>query len=83
MGRVAENLERKDPRDIAIPAVVLYELEVGIAGSVHALGNGGNRWTALLESPSTFFRFIERAASAWRNSGALEKAGSGIGPIDT
>jgi len=33
MGRVAENLGKEAPRDIAIPAVVLYELEVGIARS--------------------------------------------------
>jgi tRNA(fMet)-specific endonuclease VapC len=30
-GRVTENLLRTPPRDIALPAVVLYELESGIA----------------------------------------------------
>ena len=31
MGRVAEHLCKEAPRDIAIPAGVLYEIEVGIA----------------------------------------------------
>jgi len=34
MGRVAEQLLQQPPRDIAIPSVVLYELETGLAKSI-------------------------------------------------
>ena len=30
-GRVVENLQRTAPHELAIPAVVLYELEAGVA----------------------------------------------------
>ena len=33
MGNVSQNLLAKSPRDIAIPSIVLFELEVGIAKS--------------------------------------------------
>ncbi len=33
MGKVAENLLSKSPKDIFIPSITLYELEVGIAKS--------------------------------------------------
>ena len=33
MGRVSERLLSTPPRDVAIPAIVLYEIEVGIAKS--------------------------------------------------
>jgi len=82
MGRVAENLRKEAPRDIAIPAVVLYELEVGIARS--------SRPRQRRESLDALLKVIhilpfdERAASASAELRAqLEKAGSGIGPIDT
>jgi tRNA(fMet)-specific endonuclease VapC len=82
MGRVAENLGKEAPRDIAIPAVVLYELEVGIAGSSRPRQRRESL-DALLEVIH-ILPFDERAASASAELRAqLEKAGSGIGPIDT
>jgi tRNA(fMet)-specific endonuclease VapC len=33
MGKVSEQLLAKNPKDIALPTIVLYELEVGIARS--------------------------------------------------
>jgi tRNA(fMet)-specific endonuclease VapC len=82
MGRVAENLRKEAPRDIAIPAVVLYELEVGIAQSSRPRQRRESL-DALLEVIH-ILPFDERAASASAQLRAqLEKAGSGIGPIDT
>jgi tRNA(fMet)-specific endonuclease VapC len=82
MGRVAENLGKEAPRDIAIPAMVLYELEVGIAQSSRPRQRRESL-DALLEVVH-ILPFDERAASASAELRAqLEKAGSGIGPIDT
>ena len=82
MGRVAENLGKEAPRDIAIPAVVLYELEVGIAGS--SLPRQRRESLDALLEVIHILPFDERAASASAELRArLEKAGSGIGPIDT
>ena len=74
MGRVAENLGKEAPRDIAIPAVVLYELEVGIARSSHPRQRRESL-DALLEVIH-ILPFDESAASA---SAELR----GLGPIDT
>ena len=82
MGRVAENLRKEAPRDIGIPAVVLYELEVGIARSARPRQRRGSL-DALLEVVH-ILPFDERAAGASAELRAqLEKAGRGIGPIDT
>jgi len=62
--------------------VVLYELEVGIAGSSRPRQRRESL-DALLEVIH-ILPFDERAASASAELRAqLEKAGSGIGPIDT
>jgi tRNA(fMet)-specific endonuclease VapC len=74
MGRVAENLGKEAPRDIAIPAVVLYELEVGIARSSRPRQRRESL-DALLEVIH-ILPFDERAARA---SAELR----GLGPIDT
>ena len=75
MGRVAENLGKEAPRDIAIPAVVLYELEVGIVRSARPRQRRESL-DALLEVIH-ILPFDERAASAsagmrasWRKPGA-------------
>jgi tRNA(fMet)-specific endonuclease VapC len=82
MGRVAENLREEAPRDIGIPAVVLYELAVGIARSPRPRQRRESL-DALLEVVH-ILPFDERAARASAELRAqLEKAGSGIGPMDT
>jgi tRNA(fMet)-specific endonuclease VapC len=43
IGRVADNLLAVSPKDIGIPAVVLYELEYGIARSTSPK-KGRNNW---------------------------------------
>ena len=80
--RVVENMQRTPPRELAIPAVVLYELEVGVA----RLENSKRRRESLdlLARTIRILPFDEaaaRAAAAIRTE--LERAGRGIGPMDT
>ena len=81
-GRVAETLFQHPPRDIAVPAIVVYELQVGIAKS----SSPKNRTRQLDELLSTiavipFHQQEARAAAEVR--AALEKRGTPIGPYDT
>ena len=82
VGRVAENLQRTAPHELAIPAVVLYELEAGVA----RLDNPKRRREALnlLARAVRILAFDEaaaKAAAAIRTE--LERKGRGIGPMDT
>lgn len=81
-GRVAERLLATPPIEVAIPAIVLYELEVGIDRS----GNVERRREQLRELVSRSallpFGFREAAASA-RLRSELERRGEPIGPLDT
>lgn len=82
IGRVADHLRAVSPRDIGIPMIVLYELEVGIARS----RNPGKRRAALEQVLSVVHTlpFDERAArSAALVRADLEAAGTPIGPLDT
>jgi len=82
MGNVAEKLLHTPPRDIAIPSIVLYELEVGIAKS--------NNSTKRRQQLDDFIALItvlpmniqEAKAAAMIRAG-LEKDGNPIGAMDT
>ncbi len=81
-GKVADSLFSKAPADIGIPAVVLYELHVGIAKS----SSPEKRTAQLAELTSIvqllpFHKKEARAAAAIR--AALEQQGTPIGPYDT
>jgi tRNA(fMet)-specific endonuclease VapC len=82
LGNVAENVLSKSPKDIAISAIVLFELEVGIAKS-----NNPKQRRQQLESfvsQITIFPFDSngaRFAAAVRAD--LKKLGMPIGPYDT
>jgi tRNA(fMet)-specific endonuclease VapC len=81
-GRVTENLLRTPPRDIALPAVVLYELESGIArftSPEHRRALLGELVSLLTILP---FGSAEARAAARVRSG-LERQGLPIGPLDT
>ncbi|WP_197485167.1 type II toxin-antitoxin system VapC family toxin [Methylomonas koyamae] len=78
MGNVATHLFKLPPREIAIPAVVLYELQVGIAKS----NSPEKRRNQLNELSVLPFTAHETAITA-RIRVALEKAGTPIGPLDT
>ncbi len=80
-GRVAENLLRTPPRDVALPAVVAYELEVGTA----KLGASKKRRRLLdqLVDDLTVLPFgVEEARAGARIRVELERAGMKIGPLD-
>ncbi|MBC8452590.1 MAG: type II toxin-antitoxin system VapC family toxin [Spirochaetes bacterium] len=81
LGKVAETLLSKAPEDIAIPAIVLYELEVGIAKS----SNPKKRKIQLesLVSRITVLPFTEKEAEISAKIRAeLEKQGAPIGSLD-
>lgn len=80
-GKVAERLLQTPPGDVAIPSVVLYELEVGIAKS-----NAPQRRRAQLNELLAWMEILpfgtleSRCAAAIRAD--LERRGEPIGPID-
>ncbi len=81
-GRVAERLLAQPPSRIAIPTLVLYELEVGIAKS----SSPNRRRTQLGELLDTvaLLPFDRQAAGVAASIRAeLEAAGCPIGPMDT
>ena len=80
-GAVAQTLLSHSPQDIAIPAVVLYELEVGIAKSTQP-SRRRKQLDVLLDSVEVlaFDQKTARAAATIRSE--LESSGNGIGPID-
>jgi tRNA(fMet)-specific endonuclease VapC len=81
-GRVAARLARMSPTEIAIPAVVVYELEFGTMRS-----NDPERRRKELErllGAISILPFDDRAASlAAKLRYDLEQSGIAIGPIDT
>ncbi|MCB9698685.1 MAG: type II toxin-antitoxin system VapC family toxin [Alphaproteobacteria bacterium] len=81
-GRVAERLLATAPADIAVPAVVVYELETGIAKSSHA-AKRRDQLDRLLGVVSVLPFGVEEAKSAATLRARLEQEGTPIGPIDT
>jgi tRNA(fMet)-specific endonuclease VapC len=81
-GRVAERLLATPPAEVAIPAISVYELEVGIAKSVQP-AKRRRQFDELLDAFTVlaFDRVAAAAAAGVRF--ALEKAGRPIGPLDT
>ena len=81
-GKVAKRLLATAPKDVGIPAIALYELEVGAATSLHP----GRRRQQLdaLAAAATILPFDWRAAKESAELRvALERRGQGIGPLDT
>jgi tRNA(fMet)-specific endonuclease VapC len=81
-GRVAERLLGVSPREIGIPAVVLYELELGIARSGQPRKRRG-QLDALLSAVSILPFDREAARLAAELRAKLESAGKPMGPMDT
>jgi tRNA(fMet)-specific endonuclease VapC len=82
MGRVGERLLATPPHRIAIPAVVLYELEVGIAKSSFPKKRRSQLEELLSVVNILPFR-AEEARRAARIRAGLEALGKPIGPLDT
>ena len=81
MGNVSQKLLSKSPQNIGVPAIVLYELEVGIAKS----DSPKKRMKQLQEIISliNIIPFSEKEAKVSASIRAiLEKKGTPIGPYD-
>ena len=81
IGNVADNLLAVSPKDIGIPAVVLYELEYGIARSTSS-----KKRTKQLEELCALVEVLafggEEAKTSATIRASLEKKGTPIGPYD-
>lgn len=81
-GGVAENLLAVPPSEVALPAVVVYEVWIGVLGSQNAKRRQSQyeRFLATVEVLA-FDAAVGRRAAELRY--ALERRGEGIGPMDT
>lgn len=82
MGAVGKNLFSHSPKDIFIPSVVVYELEVGIAKSTDSQKR--QEQLAKLLSQINIVDFTQKEAKVSASIRAtLESNGTPIGPLDT
>lgn len=82
IGNVANTLFSFSPKDIAIPSIVIYEIQVGIAKSNNPQKR--EEQLAQLLSQISVVDFTCKEAKACANIRAdLESKGTPIGPIDT
>ena len=81
-GEVARRLLSTAPADIAVPTVVVYELETGIAKSNDAAKRRG-QLGQLLQVVAVLPFGIEEARAAAALRARLEQDGTPIGPMDT
>lgn len=81
LGQVANQLLSHPHHQIAIPAVVLYELETGIAKSTQPEKRRAQLDTLLLTIKILPFSRVEAKATANLRA-TLERAGQPLGPID-
>jgi tRNA(fMet)-specific endonuclease VapC len=81
MGKVEENLFSHSPRDIFIPSLVIYELQVGIAKSNNPQKREKQLATLLEQVNVIPFEEREAKTSALIRAD-LEKKGTPIGPLD-
>ncbi len=81
VGNVAKNLLSHSPREIGIPSIVLFELEVGIAKS-----SAPDKRLKQLEEIISIINILDFTAKEAKVAAAiraqLEKAGTPIGPFD-
>ncbi len=81
-GRVAERLLARSPSELAIPAVVVFELEAGIARSTDPAKRRG-QFDRLLRVVAVLSFGVAEARSAAELRARLEQLGAPIGPMDT
>ncbi len=81
-GKVAERLLAVPPREIALPAIVAYEVWVGVLGSQNAKRRQSQyeQFLSVVEV-IPFDSAISRRAAELRH--VLERRGESIGPLDT
>ncbi len=81
-GRVGERLLETKPLDVALPAIVLYELEVGVLRS-GAPGRRRQQLDTLLDATRVLPFGPSEARVAAQIRADLQRSGEGIGPLDT
>jgi tRNA(fMet)-specific endonuclease VapC len=81
MGEVAENLFSHSPRDIFIPSIVIYELQVGIAKSNNPKKRE-KQLSTLLEQVNIIEFGVQEARVSALIRADLEKKGTPIGAMD-
>lgn len=81
-GQVASRLLTTPPTEIAVPAVVVYELETGIAKSSDPQKRT-QQLTRLLAAVTVLPFGMKEAKAAAVVRARLEQAGTPIGPVDT
>lgn len=82
LGKVAERLLDTPPKEIGIPSIVVYELEVGIGRST-APEKRSAQLAELLSLVNVLPFGLQAARSAAQIRATLEKQGQPIGPNDT
>ena len=82
MGNVSKNLFSHSPKDIAVPSIVVYEIEVGIAKSTNP--DKRRKQLDLLLNQIKIIDFTKKEAKeAAKIRATLEKKGESIGAMDT
>ena len=81
MGSVEENLFSHSPKDVFIPSIVLYELQVGIAKS-NSPQKREKQLSILLEQVNVIDFSEKEAKESALIRAELEKKGRPIGPMD-
>jgi len=81
-GEVAEHLLALPPSEVGLPAVVAYEVWIGVLGSQNAQRRQSQleRFLSVV-AVVPFDAMVARRAAQLRH--ALERRGEGIGPMDT
>jgi tRNA(fMet)-specific endonuclease VapC len=82
MGKVGERLLATPPSDIAVPTVVVYELETGVLKAMNPQVRQAQLQTFLSHIKLLPFGRVEAQAAAQLRV-SLEAQGLGIGPLDT
>ncbi len=80
-GGVADRLLATPPSDVAIPSVVLYELEVGVAKS--SSPRRAEQLRSLVDAVTLLPFGAEEARVCAQIRAELERRGTPIGPLDT
>ncbi|MGM0813831.1 MAG: type II toxin-antitoxin system VapC family toxin [Pseudomonadota bacterium] len=82
LGQVAGNLLATPPAEVTIPAVVVYEIETGIAKSTDPNKRKG-QLAELLDAVTVLPFDVDSARRAARLRARLERQGTPIGPMHT
>ncbi len=82
MGNIAKTLLAKSPKDISIPSIALYELEVGIAKSKNPKKKRKQLESLISRIAVLPFASKEAEVAAMIRA-ELENTGTPIGPYDT